>query len=530
MTGFQRINHIYDNSKNFKISSRIIDRFSPVSELKRRSSEIFRNLDDELDDSVVDLKIAVWRVMATIELSVLSFNSDILQLSNLLEEVISFSRYFPELSNNFTMLTEVVNWFVQHPYNPKLNEIFKLINTIGSGKRVGVAARLVHGRIPGWDEAGWKSFQSSFPECKKIISVATLRKELFDLIIVPSGGNSVPFRQELFTSFSTPEIIFIHYGCEAKYSYIPFKLPNGSIKFPTNIQPKSRRTPTLLTSEAVPVDDWFDQNFWELTRNTLLRRNGDPKTTDEQFKVKSRLALLGSQKGVYFREDQKVIEISDLIEGRVDIDDFGKKYPRKSVQELKRGNLVVLRTSGSGDALDDVSAGLMMNDGNFELIESSCEWKKLLRKTLERHGTDVVATMLARQGHLVRDPNYLWMWTTKTVIRPESQNTFIDLIKIIKELGYELPEDPPEAYSHRKWEEMRELIKYRMKAGMKIREALLQTLKNFIKKGVQIEDEQHISLMGVGGGELTIFRVSGLDELSQIVPYSKTGVVASVET
>lgn len=531
MKPFQRINAIYKNADEFKISNRLINRFSPVVEMKKTASSIFRILDDDADDSVTDLRISVWRLKSTIELSVLPFDSDALQLGELLKEVQGYGKYYPNLNPYIERLAELVKWFLANPNNPKLNAITERLSDLGTGKKIGIAARLVRGRIPGWDEAGWSAFQSMVPGCKKIISVATLRKDLFDLILVPSGGASIPFRRELFTSFASPEISFINYDCEARFSYLPSKLPQGNVKFNCRMKRNESTEGIPIPSDAVYVDEWFDKNFWELTRKNLLKGdNGTNSTTDDKFKVKSRLALLGSKKGVYFREDHKVIEISDLIEGRVELDDFGNKYPRKSVHDLQRGNLVVLRTSGSGDALDDVSASLMMSDDKFELIENSCEWKELLRNALERNGTDVVASLLARHGHQVREPNYLWMWTTRTVIKPEAKQTFIDLIRVIGELGYDLPSDSPEAYACEKWEQMRELIKYRMKAGQKIREALLQTLRDFIKKGIQIEDEKNISLAGVGGGELTIFRVSGMDEISQAVPYSKTGVVGSVET
>ena len=531
MTSFQRVNRIFINVDEFKISNRQIDRFSPVIEVMKTSSSIFRMLDDGSEDSATDLRIAVWRLKATIELSILPFNSDILQLSRLFEEIQTFGKYYPNLIQYVEKLGELVGWLLENPNNPKLNEITESMNSLGSGNKIGVAARLVRGRIPGWDESGWSAFQTMFPDCEKIISVATLRKDLFDLIIVPSGGNSVPFRRELFTSFVAPEILFISYDCEARFSYRHSKLPHGSVSFKAHQKAGKSTQAAIVPSETVTVDNWFDSSFWELTRKNLLKTDGHSESSiDERFKVKSRLALLGAKKGIYFREDHKIIEISDLIEGRVDIDDFGNKYPRKTVQELERGNLVVLRTSGSGDALDDVSASLMMNDDKFELIESSCEWKAFLLKALEQHGSDVVATMLARCGHQIREPNYLWMWTTQIVIKPESKSTFIDLIKVVKELGYEFTLDHPETYACEKWEQMHELIKYRMKAGQKIRDALLQMLRIFIKSGVQIEDEHNIFLAGVGGGELTIFRISGMDDMSQTVPYSKTGIVASVET
>jgi len=531
MTSFHRVNKIFRNVDKFKISNKLIGRFGPVVEIRKTSASIFRMLEDELDDSTTDLRIAVWRLKATIELSTLPFNSDALQLGRLFEEIQTFSKYYPTLIPYIEKLGELVGWLLENPNNPKLNELTECVNSLEAEIKIGVAARLVRGSVPGWDESGWSSFQALFPKCKKIISVATLRKDLFDLIIVPSGGISVPFRRELFTSFVAPEILFISYDCESRFSYQPPKLPLGSMSFKFHHKLKEKTHVAITASETVIVDDWFDRNFWELTRIKLLKTDGHSESSiDERFKVKSRLALLGAKKGIYFREDHKVIEISDLIEGRVDIDDFGNKYPRKTVQELRRGSLVVLRTAGSGDALDDVSTSLMMTDDKFDLIESSCEWKAFLLEALEQHGPEIVATMLARRGHQIREPNYLWMWTTKTVIKPESKSTFIDLIKVVKDLGYEFASDHPETYASKKWEQMQELISYRRKASRKIREALLQMLQEFIKSGIQIEDEHNISLAGVGGGELTIFRISGMDNTSQAVPYSKTGIVASVET
>ena len=542
MLAFERADIIYRNSNQYKTTWRVIDGYSPVLQVSKLASIIFRSLDDELDDSADDLRISVWRLKSTIELSILPFDSPNLNLSQLLNEVALAGRFYPELKTHLDSLSEFVKWLTNNPQNPKQTEVITTINSINSDRKIGIASRLTRGRIPGWDDGGWSEFLSLLknsannlskdsPACTKIISVSTLKNDLFDLILVPSGGSAVPFRRDLYTLFSAPEILMICYSNEKKYTYSLKKLPPGCLKF--NFKPKHKENEFTdeTSSESVHIDDWFDNNYWDLTRKKILIGHDDVDSTgNAQFTVRGRLALLGAKKGVYFCDDHKVIEISDLVEGRIGIDDFGNKYPRKAVQQLKRGNLVVLRTSGSGDALDDVSTSLMMNDNKFGLLDSSCAWKVLLQKALEQHGTDAVASMLARNGHQIRNPHYLWMWTTKMVIKPESKETFVDLIRIINNLGYDLSSDSPEKYAHEKWEEMHDLVRYRMKAGQKIRVALLDTLRNFIKKGVHIEDEHHLSLAGVGGGELTIFRITGIDSQSQNVPYSRTGIVTDLET
>lgn len=541
MLAYERAVEIYRNSNNYNTSWKVIDGYSPVFQIGKLAFIIFRSLDDELDDSADELRISVWRLKAAIELSILPFDSPNLKLCQLLNEVAQAGRFYPELKSHLDSLSEFVEWLMSNPHNPKQFKVINTITSLNSDLKIGIASRLSRGRIPGWDDDSWSEFLSLLkksannlskvsPVCTKIISVSTLKNDLFDLIIVPSGGNAVPFRRDLYTLFSGPEVLMICYSNEKKYSYLSKKLSDGCLNFKFKPKNETNNLINETSSESVFIDDWFDKSFWDMTRKKILIGHDKINSmVNDKFTVKARLTLLGSRKGIYFCDDHKVIEISDLVEGRIGIDDFGNKYPRKSVQQLKRGNLVVLRTSGSGDALDDVSTSLMMSDGKFELLDRSCEWKVMLQKTLESHGTDVVASMLARNGHQIRDPHYLWMWTTRTVIKPESRETFVALIRIINNLGYELPSASPERYAHEKWEEMHELIRYRMKAGQKIRDALLNTLRNFIKKGVQIEDEYHISLPGVGGGELTIFRITGIDIQSQIVPYNKTNIVTNVE-
>jgi hypothetical protein len=284
--------------------------------------------------------------------------------------------------------------------------------------------------------------------------------------------------------------------------------------------------------ETWSVDNWVDDTYWERMRAEFISQedstnhNGAPEVL-----VRARLVALGDSKTTVLREDHRLIEISALIDGRANIDDFGKKFPRKSAKELKSGDLIVLRTSGSGDTLDDVAMSLMNRDGRTDLVSSALDWKDILKQTFRgyRDCTLYVAKRLEERGHDVRDPNYMWIWTTEYVIRPESKSLFVDLIKIIHELDSNIPTSEPVEYAEEKWRLMSELLKYRMKAGRRIRELLLGRLRQVIEKGDVISNEYHLSLVGVGGGELTIFRISGVDNEVMNVPYNRTGIICDMK-
>jgi len=399
----------------------------------------------------------------------------------------------------------------------------EILNASSNWKHVGIVFRPTKGRIPGWDENAWKSFCSDMHFCRRISSASDLKKQLYDLIIVPSGGKACPFARELFTTFMSPRIEFLHYRSEPLFTPVQKTPPGGTSVMKTAHKKLSERKPHVSKDETWKLDEWTENNFWQKLRKETLDIPADGDDTGGQFLISARLALLGREKAAYLRSDHKVIEISGLVEGRIDIDEFGHKLPRKAVHHLTPGDVIVLRTSGSGDYLDEVSQKLMQKDDREELLGIPRLWKISLREALLSHGSVTIAKLLEEKGSSIRDENYIWNWSTDLIIRPESKELFKNLISVLVDLGFSLPYSGSRSYATATWEDMGELVRYRMKAGMEIRRALLERLKTFIEMGTKVEDEQRFSLPGVSAGEISMFRINDVDNEDVLVPYPKAG-------
>jgi hypothetical protein len=204
---------------------------------------------------------------------------------------------------------------------------------------------------------------------------------------------------------------------------------------------------------------------------------------------------------------------------------LGRRFPRRLVNQLSVGDLIVLRTSGSGDYLIDVAKALMEKNGKSNLYNTALSWKKMLKCGLNNYGSDYIASRLAKKGYKINGHKYIWMWTTNLVIRPQSQSLFYELIGILEELDCSEDFTNPLSMVDDWWKEMKEIIRYHMLAGREIRKSLLSRLSEMVKQGVMITDKYSLTLPGVNAGEMAVFRVNGIDSKTIDLPYYHTGIV-----
>lgn len=533
MSGFfNKASSVFNNSQNFILGHQKISNFQPIRDVRKAVFNIFENLRDVDDENSRKIKLQAWQLLTTIEISILQYDNDDLMLIEQLENVKVETAYFPELGDDIEKLCSAVKWLQLNPDNPKRKALHKKLRDIMQSGDVGLVSKLTRGKtLPGWGERTLRELKGINRNCRFIESTSDIKTKLYDCIIIPSAGGSCPLMGTILSSYPAKELCLLYFDREKRFYSTQKSLPEGTIGI---VSRKSDGfvSDTSLVDETWSVDAWIDDTYWERMRAEF---NSYEDSTNHngaaEVLVRAHLVTLGNSKTTVLREDHKLIEISSLIDGRANIHDFGKKFPRKSVKELKCGDLIVLRTSGSGDTLNDVAMSLMYRDGQKELISKALDWKASLKQTFRdyRDGTLLVAKKLEEKGHEIRDPNYMWMWTTEYVIRPDTKRLFVDLIQIVHELDGNLPATDPAEYAEKKWKQMSELIKYRMKAGRKIRELLLGRLHQVIEKGDVIEDEYHLSLVGIGGGELTVFRISGVDSEVMNVAYNRTAIICEVK-
>ena len=229
---------------------------------------------------------------------------------------------------------------------------------------------------------------------------------------------------------------------------------------------------------------------------------------------------------MYLQDDRKVIEVSPLLSDHGEGLESASRIPRKAPKRLRSGDLIGLRTSGSGDYLDVVADQLLREAGKGDLRQQSTDWKKDLEELLQQRGPEFVAEKLASRGSMVSFAHYIWHWATDDVIRPQKRETFANLIRVISESGGLVNIGDLDKYIERKWLQMQELIRYQHKAGLRIRRILIKELLDRLKSTTSFTDDTvTLSLPDVDAGEITLFRVAGVESEASEVPYTRINMV-----
>lgn len=527
---FELAQMIFQNAHKFSVQCHTISDFPPVEELIRETGRWFYELGNEDDDSFRSLKMKIWRLRASVIYSLLPFDSKELgiaeQLWSLQREVV----YVPFLQERVGRLTKILQFLLETPGNPKREKVFELLQACpDKGCGTGIVVSLVRGPTPGWSKTVANEIVNIVPKCEFIQGSKALKHRTYRQLILPASGRLSPVVVDLYHGCRTERLDVVVYQREGAYTPHKRSLPKGTYvkRMPLKILPTVG--PSEQPAGETCLDEWAQRRFWESLREHLPG-GMSPAVQDRDFFIKARIVILADNRKVCLREDMHVIEISELVEGQADFEISGKKYPRRRVDQLKEGDLIVLRTSGSGEYLVDFADVLMEADGNGNLRATALDWKPQLSQALLVHGSEKITLLLNSKGHGISNHRYLWMWTTDLVIRPQSRQLFLDLINILNSLGFGLKEGDPFAAATKRWEKMKEIIRYHGKAGRKIRQALLERLRKMIKDRVVITDSYHLSLPSLSAGEISVFRVAAIDSVSIDIPYSHAGVITPLES
>lgn len=529
---FELADRIFRNARHFKVLCHQIPDFAPVDELIRETGQCFSALKDAEDDYATTIRSKVWRLRATVVFTLLPFNSQDLKLKEQLESIRVETRYVPFLKDRMEQLTKIVEFLLDNPGNPKREKVFELLREReDGGAGVGLVNVLARGPTPGWSNRLVIEIRKVAPHCELISSNKTLKYSTYGQIILPSNGRLSPLFYDLYHACRTVRLDMVPYKREGiKAPHRKF-LPKGTLSKISVPKTPGRLPHDGLNSQDDQVDEWIQRRFWESIRGVLGRGSlPEGQGGDRQFLVRARVLVLANNTKVYLREGMKVIEISDLIDGRLSVEECGMRFPRRRVDQLRDGDLIVLRTSGSGDYLIDVADALMKADGKGTLRASALDWKPVLQKALEKHGSEEVARLLKKNGHSLSNHRYVWMWTTVHVIKPKSESCFRELMAILHDLGYGLGHKDPVEIAGSRWKRMKEIIRYHGMAGQRIRQSLLARLREIIEKGVVITDSYRLTLPDVSAGEMCVFRVAGVDPETIEIPYHQAGVIMDLES
>jgi hypothetical protein len=227
--------------------------------------------------------------------------------------------------------------------------------------------------------------------------------------------------------------------------------------------------------------------------------------------VKARLILLAGGNAVWLAEEKKVLSSSTKS---VELDDC---FAYRSLSSLREGDYVVLRTSGSKDIVRDVADAGLAREGKRDLRGKALDWKGELVALVEGQEVDRFARALARRNVRLSNSDYLRLWATDIVMRPATIERFRVLIRTMKEQGALLNGEDEEAYVTSRWSMMDEIEHYHREAGFAIRRTLLSELRRRFREGA-ITDNLRLKLPELGNAEMSLFRVTGVDSETSVVP------------
>ena len=521
----QQISSIYENAAKFEVTRQALghhDAIDPLTQLHRDWKELVK---DEEDIDSRELFFKVWRICWDVTSCLVPFDSPDLDLRTRVNQIRESAKFYPSMSRQMDELQAHISFLIKHPINPKGELVFEIIKGLtNGGKIIGLVSRMSRTNTPGWQEDFANIFATQAKHCVLLKTRRDLLENVMDVIVLPGSGRNCPFVADLFGLYRSRQLIIVQYSSERKYQPKMLELPAATLSA------ESSRGRSQVKEEESDVDsqleDWITNEEWELAR---LHAQGAAYSTGmggHQFLVLARLVLLESGAAVYLQDDRKVLEVSSLTSGESMLDESSKQLPRKNPKHLRSGDVIGLRTSGSGDYLQVVADQLLKKDGKERLRDSCTDWKTDLENVLATHGADKVAALLLERGTTVSFPGYIWHWTKDDVIRPQKKESFLSLIQVISQLGGLSKIGDLNKYTNDKWRQMKDLIKYHLKAGMEIRRALLSHLGDLLESSPSLNhDEVVLALPEVDAGEITLFKVAAVDKDPTEVPYTRINVV-----
>lgn len=517
-----QINSVYTNACTFSIDEQVLPGHDVLDSLITLPRH-WRELAESEDDDARHLFFSIWQLCRDVSSCLVPFDSPDLGLVSRQQTVAAEARRWPDKRRQLAELQKRVEWLVEHPVNPKGEFVFRLIEEeIKAGQSIGLVARMSRFLTPGWQEDFAERFDAMVHGCRLLRTRRDLLDSVLDVIILPGSGQWCPFRTDLYTLYRSSRLTVVRYSGErAPAPRLP-ELPQGTVTRRSGYRFEESARPKPLDT----LDDWISDEEWELARLRSQRGGDDREISDFQFLVRARLVLLETGEAVYLQDDRKVIELSPLFSNDAEDHGSGARLPRKHPRELRSGDLIGLRTSGSGDYLEVIADQLLVKAGKGELRRHCTDWKTGLLTVLKQYGPESIAERLAAHGTELSSPNYIWHWATEDVIRPQKKEAFANLIEAIADL-HALPNvGAIPKYVDRRWREMKELISYHHKAGLEIRRALLRRFFELLERSSELnEDRIVLRLPDVDAGEITLFRVAAVEPRASEIPYTRINTV-----
>lgn len=237
---------------------------------------------------------------------------------------------------------------------------------------------------------------------------------------------------------------------------------------------------------------------------SILNRGGD---TDEYENVEAVCMFL---------EDDWVV-FAEASEGTktlvIDLDeDVNDRIARIFVKDIKPGVFILVRTSGGGDYIVPVANKIMGNQVQ-QVREYQRRWKELLRNYVRMNGLLKTSIDLLDLGSNLANEINVRNWMSPRSIRTRKYRDFLAIMRLV---GLEV-----EAQEY--WAAMIRINRAHHKAGFKIRNLLLEQVKDLNIEALQRQGKMDFRLSNDDEGGLTAFRVESILVETFNVPYSRIG-------
>jgi hypothetical protein len=516
MTCFEAADRLFTNATTFSVHREQLAAPTALREISRTVGRMFGEVASQEDESTLRmLRRSLATLRFTINGALVPLASPVLGLRDQSDRIgqlaDAYGRDLVALAERLRLAVEGAMEIDPSLKRKALEEMFK--STRG---RIGV---VYPGRsVPGWDDTLVRQLErlAGFATIVPVVSRKALVNAHFDLIVSVWPLARTGLAEELLFSYRSPDLRLILYRHENA------SLPEAASLPVIGVSSMPRRPSNPVMSgishdeELEPeIDDWVDVTY--VSGGARV-----PGEVDRQHLVAARFVRLATGQIVALREDRRVIEVSSLLD--VGAAPATTRLPRSFVRDLTRGDLIVLRTSGSGDYLDDVATQLIARDGRAAEIDAALLWKVSLGRAIVQHGASFVAGLLRdRCRTFTSHDNYLWAWTTLDVIKPETPETFFALLDVLVEVK---AIDPIAAGARdHLWGTMKLLIRYRVAAGREIRRILLARLRELIAAQTLVTTALQLELPGVDAGQLSVLRVESVASTTSLVPYTEIGIL-----
>jgi hypothetical protein len=526
---FELVERQYAAAADRALHRKVLD-FPPAVSLVAACGRIFASLERE-DEFQRRVARSVWLIKSAVLQTFLPFDDARLSIKASAEELIRVANTLPAIRADAAIVASILDSLTASAVNPKREWFLRELGH-GPSRRITTAvfAGLQGAGTPGWPVDLDPASEPGLIGIPMIRTRKDCRKLVFDRVVIPGTTRfaAKSLVLDLLYGGRAREVVVLTYRGERAFLPEPIQLPTDNV-FASRADARSDMVEVEVEAEVVDsqLDAWATSSMWQAIRAQHVDMN---PVSDRDVTVSARFVLFADGSGTFLPEDRRVVEISHLFDEGADAAPSDDQLPRKQVRDLEEGDLVLLRIAGGGHYVEDVADDLMAKAGLRDLRRAATDWKEALSRVLKKRGDGYVARAARDIGLRIRNASYLWQWAGDAVMAPHDFETFLALIRAIARLDPTENLGKTDEYAQARWRQMEQVKSFHMRAGVVIRNALLERVKQLLAERASIATVLSVELPGLAAGRMGLLRVSAVDAKPMPVPLSRLFHVLPVQT